>query len=85
MTIGMLIESLTGKAGALSGQFVDASPFQASDKGAPVDHPAEFGKILEEAGFARNGGEVRCGRPRSMPGETCQRCRPDGLLVAICA
>ncbi|KAL4423560.1 hypothetical protein ABPG77_004600, partial [Micractinium sp. CCAP 211/92] len=31
MTIGMLIESLTGKAGAISGQFVDASPFQSSD------------------------------------------------------
>jgi DNA-directed RNA polymerase I subunit RPA2 len=28
MTIGMLVESLAAKAGALSGNFVDASPFQ---------------------------------------------------------
>jgi hypothetical protein len=28
MTIGMLVESLAAKAGALTGQFVDASPFQ---------------------------------------------------------
>jgi len=37
---------------------VDASPFQSSDAGEVVDHPAEFGKMLEEAGFTRNGGEV---------------------------
>jgi DNA-directed RNA polymerase I subunit RPA2 len=28
MTIGMLVESLAAKAGALTGNFVDASPFQ---------------------------------------------------------
>lgn len=58
MTIGMLIESMTGKAGALGGTFVDASPFQSSDAGEAVDQPGEFGKQLEEAGFTRNGGEV---------------------------
>ncbi|PSC76790.1 DNA-directed RNA polymerase I subunit 2 isoform X1 [Micractinium conductrix] len=58
MTIGMLIESLTGKAGALTGQFVDASPFQSSDAGEKVDQPEEFGQLLEQAGFTRNGGEV---------------------------
>lgn len=58
MTIGMLIESLTGKAGALNGQFVDATPFQNSDSDTQV-HPCEdFAKALEEAGFARNGGET---------------------------
>lgn len=31
MTIGMLLESMGAKAGALHGQFVDASPFQAAD------------------------------------------------------
>lgn len=31
MTIGMLIESLTSKGGALSGEFVDCSPFQKCD------------------------------------------------------
>ena len=30
MTIGMLLESLTSKAGALDGTFVDATPFQAT-------------------------------------------------------
>jgi DNA-directed RNA polymerase I subunit RPA2 len=28
MTIGMLVESMAAKAGALRGEFVDASPFQ---------------------------------------------------------
>lgn len=28
MTIGMLVESMAAKAGALTGRFVDASPFQ---------------------------------------------------------
>jgi hypothetical protein len=28
MTIGMLVESMAAKAGALNGRFVDASPFQ---------------------------------------------------------
>lgn len=58
MTIGMLIESLTGKAGAISGQFVDASPFQSADADAPVDPCEDFSAALEAAGFARNGGEV---------------------------
>lgn len=31
MTIGMLVESLASKAGALNGKFVDATPFQKSD------------------------------------------------------
>jgi DNA-directed RNA polymerase beta subunit len=35
MTIGMLVESLASKAGALNGKFVDATPFQRSD-GKPV-------------------------------------------------
>ena len=60
MTIGMLIESMTGKAGALSGEFIDASPFQASDAegGGAVDPVEEWGTQLEAAGFARNGGET---------------------------
>lgn len=31
MTIGMLVESMASKAGALTGSFVDATPFQRSD------------------------------------------------------
>lgn len=59
MTIGMLIESLTSKAAAITGQFVDATPFQGSDENGPViDAPAEFGKKLEAAGFTHNGGET---------------------------
>ncbi len=71
MTIGMLIESLTGKAGLLKGEFVDSSPFQGADSVGggdgrePVDNLAicrEFCEALEEAGFCRNGGETMvCG------------------------
>lgn len=58
MTIGMLIESLTSKAGAVSGQFVDATPFKGSEEGKPADRTEEFGKMLEKAGFMKNGGET---------------------------
>lgn len=58
MTIGMLIESLTGKSGAITGQFVDASPFQSADADTPVDPTGDFSAALEAAGFAKNGGEV---------------------------
>lgn len=57
MTIGMLIESLTGKAGAVTGQFVDSTPFQSSEGGPKVPHEA-LGSALEAAGFTRNGGET---------------------------
>lgn len=33
MTIGMLVESLASKGGALEGKFVDCSPFRKSDEG----------------------------------------------------
>ena len=54
MTIGMLVESLASKAGAMRGEFVDATPFQRSDgkPGTPAEH---FGQKLEELGFARHG------------------------------
>lgn len=60
MTIGMLIESLTGKAGAMTGEFVDASPFQSADKqdGQKFDPCENLSQALEAAGFARNGGEI---------------------------
>ncbi|KAK9824626.1 hypothetical protein WJX72_011831 [[Myrmecia] bisecta] len=57
MTIGMLVESMASKAGALAGHFVDASPFQRSD-GKRADPINEFGAALEAAGFARHGGET---------------------------
>ncbi|GLC33155.1 hypothetical protein PLESTB_000364600 [Pleodorina starrii] len=58
MTIGMLVESLVSKGGALAGQFVDASPFQRSDgveKGNPVER---WGEYLERQGFSRYGQET---------------------------
>jgi DNA-directed RNA polymerase I subunit RPA2 len=69
MTIGMLIESLTGKSGALQGSFVDSSPFQKcredSNNNDSQDGLAicrEFCEALESAGFCKNGGETMvCG------------------------
>ena len=58
MTIGMLVESLTSKTGALSGQFPNASPFQKCDN-ADFESPLErYGTQLEAAGFAKHGGEL---------------------------
>lgn len=60
MTIGMLVESLSAKAGALTGRFVDATPFQKCDgrDDAVVDPLNTFGKTLEERGFAYRGQET---------------------------
>lgn len=60
MTVGMLVESLAAKAGALDGRFVDATPFAgaAAEAGAPAPDPvAAAGAALEAAGFSRAGGE----------------------------
>ncbi len=46
MTIGMLVESMASKAGALKGKFVDATPFQKSD-GGEGDPIREFGTQLQ--------------------------------------
>ena len=55
MTIGMLLESLRSKAGALTGSFVDATPFQraAGKSEDPIDNVAH---TLEGFGFHRHGG-----------------------------
>ena len=60
MTIGMLLESMGAKAGALRGEFVDATPFQKCNvkEGEKHDPVARFGQQLEEAGFARHGQET---------------------------
>jgi DNA-directed RNA polymerase I subunit RPA2 len=66
MTIGMLVESLAGKAGALHGRFQDASPFTfgaeagdiSGERGAhEVDAVAYFGEQLRAAGFGFHGTE----------------------------
>ena len=63
MTIGMLLESLCSKAGALRGEFVDATPF-AKTKGGGAgegsgrkDAATAAGDALEELGFSRLGAE----------------------------
>lgn len=56
MTIGMLVESMAGKSGALHGMFQDASPFkfhEAGDKNS-VDY---FGEQLQAAGYNYYGSE----------------------------
>ncbi len=64
MTIGMLVESLTSKVGALNGHFVDATPFQKCEKPDEFVNPIEeFGNRLELAGFAKHGGKLHLSRP----------------------
>jgi DNA-directed RNA polymerase I subunit RPA2 len=55
MTIGMLIESMAGKAGALHGVKQDATPFQFDEKRRAVDH---FGVQLLKAGYNYWGNET---------------------------
>lgn len=54
MTIGMFIESLAGKAGALHGQAQDCTPFTFNE-----DNPASefFGEQLKAAGYNYHGNE----------------------------
>ncbi|GAA96456.1 uncharacterized protein L969DRAFT_94546 [Mixia osmundae IAM 14324] len=54
MTIGMLIESLAGKAGALHGFAQDATPFCYSEDDTPQ---AYFGEQLKAAGYNYHGNE----------------------------
>ena len=43
MTIGMLIESLAGKGGAMKGEYVEAKPFEKYEDDDVIDY---FGKAL---------------------------------------
>ncbi|KAL1406093.1 hypothetical protein Q8F55_007776 [Vanrija albida] len=54
MTIGMFVESLAGKAGALHGNSQDATPFKFSDADRPQDF---FGEQLLAAGYNYHGNE----------------------------
>ena len=54
MTIGMLIESMAGKAGAVHGHFQDATPFSFHEKDRAVDH---IGEQLLKGGFHYRGSE----------------------------
>ncbi|KAG8825046.1 hypothetical protein FRC17_008879 [Serendipita sp. 399] len=54
MTIGMFIESMAGKAGAMHGLAQDATPFQFSEEDTALDY---FGKQLLAAGYNYYGNE----------------------------
>ncbi|PGG99077.1 hypothetical protein AJ80_09409 [Polytolypa hystricis UAMH7299] len=54
MTIGMFIESLAGKAGALHGLSQDCTPFQFSEEFTAADF---FGEQLRKAGYNFHGNE----------------------------
>lgn len=54
MTIGMFVESLAGKAGALHGIAQDASPWKFSENDVPADY---FGDQLLKAGYNYHGNE----------------------------
>uniref|UniRef100_K3WI27 DNA-directed RNA polymerase subunit beta n=1 Tax=Globisporangium ultimum (strain ATCC 200006 / CBS 805.95 / DAOM BR144) TaxID=431595 RepID=K3WI27_GLOUD len=54
MTIGMLIESMAAKTGALKGKYMDATPFQFSEKDRVIDY---FGSQLKEHGYNYMGSE----------------------------
>ncbi|KZT62758.1 DNA-directed RNA polymerase I polypeptide 2 [Calocera cornea HHB12733] len=54
MTIGMFVESMAGKAGALHGLAQDATPFKFSEEDTAVDF---FGQQLQAAGYNYYGSE----------------------------
>ncbi|KAG1892133.1 hypothetical protein F4604DRAFT_1966241 [Suillus subluteus] len=54
MTIGMLVESMAGKAGAMHGLAQDATPFQFSEEDRAIDY---FGEQLLAAGYNYYGNE----------------------------
>jgi DNA-directed RNA polymerase I subunit RPA2 len=55
MTIGMMIENMAGKAGALHGIFQDSTPFRFDEKCRAVDF---FGAQLAKAGYNYYGNET---------------------------
>ncbi|KAI9205077.1 uncharacterized protein BJ171DRAFT_82715 [Polychytrium aggregatum] len=54
MTIGMFVESLAGKAGALHGHSQDATPFEFTENFSAADY---FGEELKQAGYNYHGNE----------------------------
>eukprot|EP00299_Pterocystis_sp_00344_P015212 c7588_g1_i1.p1 GENE.c7588_g1_i1~~c7588_g1_i1.p1 ORF type:complete len:1139 (-),score=279.91 c7588_g1_i1:9-3035(-) len=55
MTIGMLIESIAAKSGALHGSFQEATPFTFSEDNRAIDH---FASQLRSAGYSYYGTEL---------------------------
>lgn len=58
MTIGMLIESMAGKSGALNGVFQDSSPFRLQGDMEGETAADYFGRQLRSAGYQYHGTEV---------------------------
>eukprot|EP00455_Lapot_gusevi_P048694 TRINITY_DN677_c0_g1_i4.p1 TRINITY_DN677_c0_g1~~TRINITY_DN677_c0_g1_i4.p1 ORF type:complete len:237 (+),score=70.72 TRINITY_DN677_c0_g1_i4:64-774(+) len=54
MTIGMLIESMAAKSGALHGMYQDSTPFRFNEQHRAVDY---FGEQLIKAGYSYYGSE----------------------------
>ncbi|GAM23408.1 hypothetical protein SAMD00019534_065830, partial [Acytostelium subglobosum LB1] len=54
MTIGMLVEIMAAKAGAIHGKFQDATAFRFNDKSTAVEY---FGEQLKKAGYNYYGNE----------------------------
>jgi DNA-directed RNA polymerase I subunit RPA2 len=54
MTIGMLVESMAGKAGAMHGRWQDSTPFVFNERQRAVDY---FGEQLESCGYSYYGSE----------------------------
>ncbi|TEB30121.1 DNA-directed RNA polymerase I polypeptide 2 [Coprinellus micaceus] len=54
MTIGMLVESMAGKAGAMQGLAQDAAPFKFTEEDTAIDY---FGKQLLASGYNYYGNE----------------------------
>ncbi|KAL3123172.1 hypothetical protein niasHT_010342 [Heterodera trifolii] len=55
MTIGMMIESMAGKAAAMHGTSYDASPFVFNEQNTAIEH---FGKLLAKSGYNYYGNET---------------------------
>jgi DNA-directed RNA polymerase I subunit RPA2 len=55
MTIGMLIESIAGKGGALNGEFIDVKPFEKYEDDDIIDY---FGQELVKKGYNYYGNET---------------------------
>jgi DNA-directed RNA polymerase I subunit RPA2 len=55
MTIGMLLESISSKSGAIHGYYPNGTPFQYDEENKAIDH---FGKELKEAGYNYYGNEI---------------------------
>ena len=55
MTIGMFVESIAGKAGAMHGMAQDATPFNFDEQNTPIEY---FGEQLLKAGYNYYGNEA---------------------------